>query len=85
MRGHKITIQYIGISSLDWITSETLEDVQGFNLLTKEGVNGFVNKIEKTTGVKVSNLQYNKEPQKLIDMGVFGLSVFAEAYLGKRQ
>ena len=42
MKGHKIMIKYSRIDRLDWTISENIENVEGFNLLTKEGQNGFI-------------------------------------------
>lgn len=79
MKAHKIMIKYVGRDSLDWIISENLENTKGFNLLTKEGQLGFVNMIEEATKIKVENLEYNKLPMKLIDLGLYPLSIYAES------
>lgn len=75
--GHKIDIKYVGIEKEDYVISCGLEDVEGCNLLLKEGQEALLKRIESISGMSVQSISWNEKPivlREFIPLG-FGANI----------
>ena len=82
MKGFKVLIKYVDIDKNDYVIAYSLENVEGFNFNTDDGTKKFINKVELVSGNKVESLVYSKKPEDLMSIGIYPLSVYAEALAG---